>query len=230
MARATANEWRLWPQREDVTLRVQTAIGVYDSHPLSADGGAAKRRAPTWKEMTASAGAVTAKNLVWLVPTANLPDGIEPRAGHQIRDAEDVDHTILDAVSGKWRNTWRCTTIALSVVYELSALGVLTRPDAGQDAAGRPLPTGYAEVARVRCRVQPQDSDAGEHFGRVTTARKYTAYVDQQLAPRAKDVFTVTSYVSQGGAVASVTAYTVLGFRNPERLDQLCSLDLELLA
>jgi hypothetical protein len=229
MQRATASEWRLWPNREDAILRVQTAPGVYDSHPLTATGGAAKRRAPTWKEVTASAGGVSSKNLVWLLPTANLPDGVEPRAGSQIRDRADIDHTILEATSGKFANTWRCITIALAVVYELHALGILTRGDSAQDSAGRSLPGSFTEVARTKCRVQPQDSEAGEHFDRLTTARKFVAYCDAQLAPRTRDVFTVTSYVSPGGAIAGTQAYTVKGYRSPERLDQLCSLDLELI-
>ncbi len=221
-------EWRLWPRREDITLRAQTALGVYDSHPLTAPGGAAKRRAPTWKEMTASAGGVSAKNLVWLLPKQNLPDEVEPRAGYQIRDAAGVDHTVLEVQAGKFNQTHRCVTIALAVVYELSAVGVLTRPDGGQDAAGRPYPS-YTEVARVRCRVQPQDSAAGDHFERRTTAHKFAAVIDTQVQARARDVFTVTSYVSPGGAVASVQSYTVLGYRAPERLDQLPALDLELI-
>jgi hypothetical protein len=229
MAAATRSEWRLWQNREDVTLRVLTAPGVFDSHPLSATGGAVKRRAPTWKEMTASAGAVSSKSLVWLVPAANLPESVEPRVGAQIRSSDDVDHTVLEVQSGKFANTHRCVTIALSVVYELHALGLLMRPDGTQDAAGRALP-GYTEAARVKCRVQPQDSEAGDHLERRTTARRFTAYVDQQLQPRAKDVFEVTTYVSAGGAISSQQSYTVTGFHNAERLDELCALDLELIS
>jgi len=234
MAAATASEWRLWQNRENCTLRKQVALGLYDSHLLQATGGAAKRRAPTWKEMTASAGVVSSRNLVWLVPQANLPEGVAPRAGDQIRATEtatglEIDHTVLEVQVGKFGQTHRCVTIALAVVYELAQRGVLTRPDNTQDAAGRAALTSYSAVGSVWCRVQPQDSQAGEHLGRVTTPRKFTALVDTPLAVKAKDVFTVTTYVTPGGAVAGVQAYTVLGFRNPERLDQLMSLDLELL-
>jgi hypothetical protein len=230
MAAASRDDWKFWPNREDVVLRVLAAEGEYDSHLLEADGGSCKRRAPTWKEITASAGATTSKNLVWLVPAAHLPENVEVRAGYQIRDSADVDHTVLEAQSGKFANTWRCVTIALAVVYELHATGVLTRPDNTQDDAGRMALSSYSTVATVKCRVQPQDSEAGEHFDRLTTARKFTAYCDTQLAPKAKDVFTVTSYVSPGGAIAGVQSYTVKGYRSPERLDQLCSLDLEIIS
>ncbi len=234
-ATMTRDEWTFWPDREDVVLRKQTALGVYDSHPMTATGGAAKRRAPTWKEMTASAGATTSKNLVWLLPDANLPGGILPRAGDQLRavetaTGEEIDHTVLEVQVGKFGNTHRCVTVALAVVYELSARGVLTRPDNTQDAAGRAALSTYATVGTVRCRVQPLDGQTSEIDQRVTIARKFAAHLDAPLAARAKDVFTVTSYVSPGGAVASVQAYTVTGSRNPERLDQLMSLDLELIA
>ena len=234
MAAMTKDEWKFWQDRENAVLRKQTAVGVYDSYPLVATGGAAKRRAPTWKEMTASAGAVTSRNLVWLLPNANLPEGIAPRAGDQLRavetaTGEEIDHTVLEVQAGKFGNTHRCVTIALAVVYELSATGVLTRPDNTQDAAGRAALSTYSTVGAVRCRVQPLDSQASEIDQRVTTARKFAAYLDTPLAVKAKDVFTVTTYVSPGGAIAGVQAYTVTGFRNPERLDQLTSLDLELI-
>jgi len=236
MASMTRNEWQFWPDRENVVLRKQTALGVYDSHPLKATGGSCKRRAPNWKEMTASAGAVTSRNLVWLIPDANLLENVKPRAGDQIRaietaTGEEIDHTILEATVGKFGNTHRCVTIALAVVYELSATGVLTRPSNAQDAAGRSALTSYSQVGEtVRCRVQPLDSDAGDHQGRRTVVRKFAAYLERPLAVRAKDVFNVTTYASPGGAVASVQGYTVTGFRNPERLDQLMSLELELLS
>ncbi len=235
-ATMTRNEWRFWPDRENVVLRVQTALGVYDSFRVAATGGGAKRRAPTWKEMTASAGAVSSRNLVWLVPAANLPENVQPRAGDQIRAVEtatglEIDHTVLEVQVGKFGNTHRCVTLALAVVYELSATGTLTRPDNTQDAAGRAALTNYTAIGEpVRCRVQPQDSATEEVLGRVTMPRKFEALLETPLAVKAKDVFTVTTYVSPGGAVASTQAYTILGFRNPERLDLLQSLDLELIA
>lgn len=217
-ATMTADEWRFWPEREDVTLRKQTAVGAYTNHALSATGGAAKRRAPTWKEQTASAGAYSAKNLVWLLPTANLPDGVTPKAGDVIRDASSVDHTVLEVQVGKFGQTHRCVTIALAVVYELSELGTLERPVSGRDGAGRPLPAGYTVIAAdVSCRVQPEDGTAGDVDERKVIPLRYTATLATPVVVRARDRFTVDG-----------TAYTVTGFRNPERLDQLLQLSLEL--
>lgn len=217
-ATMTAGDWRFWPEREDATLRERAAVGAYADHALSATGGAVKRRAPTWREQAASAGAYTAKNLVWLVPQQNLPAGVAPKAGDVIRDADDIDHTVLEVQLGKFGQTHRCVTIALAVVYALGELGTLTRPVPGRDGAGRPLPARYDTVASdVRCRVQPEDGTAGDVDERRVIPLRYTAYLETPVAVRARDRFTV----------ANVT-YTVLGFRTPERLDELMRLDLEL--
>lgn len=217
-AAMTAGDWRFWTEREDATLREQTALGAYTDHALSATGGAVKRRAPTWKEQAASAGAYTSKNLVWLVPQQNLPADVAPKAGDVIRDADGVDHTVLEVQLGKFGQTHRCVTIALAVVYALSELGTLTRPVSGRDGAGRPLPASYDTVASdVRCRVQPEDGAAADVDERRVIPLRYTAVLETPVAVRARDRF----------AVAGVT-YTVLGFRTPERLDELMRLDLEL--
>lgn len=217
MRQATLNEWKYWPEREDATLREQTALGVYTGHDLTASGGAIKRRAPTWKEMTASNGAYTGKNLVFLLPTANLPDDVAPKVGDVIRDAANVDHTILEAMAGKFGNTWRCVTIALALVNGLASTGTLSRPDNERTTAGRPTLANYTAVAEnVACRVQPEGGSAAEVAGRVTIPKRFTAYLGVQVDARAKDRF-----------VCGGVTYTVLEMRQPERLDQLMSLTLE---
>jgi hypothetical protein len=216
MKAATRSEWKFWPQREDVTLRELVSAGAYADHALSAAGGAAKRRALTWQERAASAGAYTARNQVWIIPDEVLPDGVLPQAGWLVRDGDGIDHTILEVALGKWGNTHRCTTVALAVVNGLGDTGTLERPGNAQDAAGRMALSAYSTVGTSLCRVQPRDSDAGEALGRVTTAAKFTAYLATPLAARAKDRFTA------GGV-----AYTVAGFRNPQRLDELQQLELE---
>jgi hypothetical protein len=229
----TINEWRLWNDREDVILRSQTALGVYDAYPLVAsDGnGAAKRRAISWKEMTASAGAYTNQDKAWLIPSSNLPDGVLPKPGDQVRDALDVDWTVGDVTVGKFGNTYKCVSRSLALVHELTASGQLTRPDNTQDGAGRMAEVNYTAIGGpVRCRVQPQDSQAGDAFDRRTMLLQFSAFLETPLTVRARDVFTVTTYASYGGAVTGVTAYTVKGFKNAAKIWDIMSLDLELIS
>lgn len=226
----TAGDWRYWPEREDATLRVRTALGMYDSHPLTAADGAVKRRAVTWKEMTASAGAYTNRDRVWLIPAAHLPAGVEPRPGDQVRDAGDTDWTVGEVGVNKFGQTYRCVCRALAVVHELSATGVLLRPDAATDASGRLDPAYAAVGAAVRCRVQSLDAAVGETDQRVVLRRAFAAYLESPLDARAKDVFEVATYVSFGGAIVSVQRYTIRAARNADRIWDLMQLDLELIA
>lgn len=211
------DEWKLWSARENATLLVQTAIGVYDSFPLTASGGAVKRRAITWKEMAASAGAYTDRDRAWLLPLPNLPADVVPKPGDVIQDANEVNWTIGDVQVGKFGLTFKCVARALAIVNELSVQGQLKRAPNASDAAGRPALLNYANVgSAVACRVQPQDSDATEVFDRVAIVKKYTAYLAAPLSVQAHDQF-----------VADGVTYTVLGFRNPERIWDLMSLDLQ---
>lgn len=212
-----ASEWKLWPGRENVTLRKQTAVGVYTAHSLTATGGAAKRRALTFKEVASSAGAYTGQDRAWLIPQANLPAGVVPAPGDQVRDAAGVDWTVGDVTVGKFGQTHKCVCRALAIVSALSATGVLSRPDNTQDATGRMALANYSDVGTVACRVQPGASDATDVMQRRTTPRHYTAFLATPLTPRAKDRFVV------GGVT-----YTVLGYKDPEKIWDLMSLELEL--
>lgn len=210
-------EWTFWPGRENVTFRKQTAVGTYTDYALSATGGAVKRRAISYRELAASAGAYTSQDKNWLLPLANLPAGpVLPAPGDVIRDSDSVDWTVGEVTVGKFGLTHKCVCRALAVVNALSATGTLRRSANSADSAGRPGLAAYSTVATVTCRVQPEDSDAAELLDRVTIPRRYTAYLATPVVVRAHDAFLV-----------GATTYTVLGFRNPERIWDLQSLVLE---
>lgn len=221
---STRGDWQFLQGLEAVSWNILGPIGGYTG-PLPLFFGARAavvlRRALTWKELMASAGAYTGVNQVFLVPDQVLAPyaPLVPKAGDTFLDVSGVNHTVLDTQIGKHSNTHRCTTIALAVVNSLGVMGTLLRPDNTQDAAYRAALTNYTTVGTSLCRVQPLDSDAGDVLGRRTIALKFTAYLETPLQVQAHDQF------SAGGNV-----YTVLGFRNPARLDQLQSLDLELVS
>lgn len=222
------DEWVWWPDREACGYRARTAVGVYSdyapaaTHPYT---GAEtqlvfKRRVPDAAEKAPSAGVYLGRTTHWIMPSVALPEGVTARPGDLLRDSDDIDHTILKLHTGKFRLTYWFETIALAVENDLDASGTLSRPTGGQDAAGRQaLVTAlYSTIATVACRVQPQDSAGEDVLGRRTLPLKYTAYLASPVSAKAKDRFTVSG-----------TSYTVLGFHDPERLDALMSLDLELI-
>jgi hypothetical protein len=191
MAAATRSDWRLWPNREAVTLRVVAPLDTYTAHALPD----AKRRAPTWKERTASAGVYTATDLVWLIPdevldTAGAP---VPKAGDQVRDAGSTDWTVLEVAVGKFGQTHRCVTRSLALHDPLRDSATVRRPAPAPDASGLRRPNLAVLAAAVPCRLQPDGwQEEPETAGRVTTRSRYRCYLGQALLLRAGDVVEVS--------------------------------------
>ena len=218
MREMTRFEWKMWPDRENATLRVQgSAVGSYDAYPLEATGGAIKKRALTYKELAASAGVYLNSDRAWLIPDENLPDEIKPKAGDQVRDAAGIDWTIGEVMVGKFGNTHKCIARALAIVESLRDTGTHKRPASAKDSAGRPALATTATLATVYCRLQPEDSDAAESFDQVGMPSVFTAFLAEPITVQAHDQF-----------IVSGVTYTIRGFRNPSRIWDLMSLKLEL--
>lgn len=215
-AASVAAEWKLWPEREDVTLRSRTAVGVFDSHPLAyTPGGAVKRRAITYKELAASAGVYTGQDRAWLIPSQVLPAGVTPRPGDVVRDAAAADWVIGDVSAGKFGLTYKCIARNLALTNGLTSAGVLKRPASAKDAAGRPANATYSMVATVTCRVQPEASGMEDVFDKVMNPKSYTAFLAEPVDVKAHDRF------EAGGVI-----YTVTGVENPQRIWDMQSLKL----
>lgn len=213
-------EWKWWPNREAATHREQTAVGTYSAHAMSVSGDTlcAKRRAPTWKEQTASAGAYTAKNLVWLAPAAAF--SVTPKAGDQIRDGSSVDHTVLEATLGKWGLTWRLVTIALALVEGLRSTCDVLRPDDTARADGKRSPTWLTPYSDVPCRVQEVTAAReGATAGGVSARRRFAVYLGQQLALREGDVLEVDSVRYDFVSAESFSRLDQLYVANAERVE-----------
>jgi hypothetical protein len=217
---AVAADWKLWPEREDVTLRSRsTGITSYTDHALSyAPGGAVKRRAISFRELAASAGVYTSSDRAWLIPSQVLPAGVVPRPGDVVRDGDGADWVVGEVTVGKFGLTHRCVCRNLALTNGLTSSGVLARPASAADAAGRPAFAGYSTVATVACRVQLEPSGSDDVFDKRMSPNTYSAYLAAPVAVKAHDRFT-----------ADGVAYTVLGFDAPQRIWDLMRLRLELI-
>lgn len=221
-----AGEWALWQNRETITYRSQTAVGVYSAfslsltHPVAGTPttAVAKRRVPTFKEQAASASVYVGQTLTWLVPAAAFTAaGVVPKVGDQLRDASGIDHTILRRWDGKFGLTAHFETLALALVAGLRSLGTLLRPAATANTEGKRVPNLGALYSDVPCRVQrTAGTRAGDEFESPAIAVGATAYLGQQIIAQFGDVFEVGS-----------ERYKVVGWADPERLDALMTLDLE---
>lgn len=127
-------------------------------------------------------------------------------------------YTVLEVTTTNWADFHTIIARDLILHSDLRDSGTLSRPSNTQDSAGRAALTSYTTVtSSIPCRVQYQPSTAVDQYGRRHIQERYTAYVGVLLDARAKDRFTVGSDI-----------YTIVGVRNPERIDQLQELDLQL--
>lgn len=215
--------YRIMPDRVTVGFRRQTALGTYAAGVDVADAWWRPAAGGT-TEHDPSSGVYTRSDREWYFPKTAYAQ--TPAVG----DLLDSPVSTIDPATATWTvlgvdhagalGAWKLTSVSLAIVTALRTLLTFERPSNTQDAAGRMSLASYSTLAaNVPARVQPQDSEAGDVLGRRTLPKHFTAYCTQQVAVRAKDRAT-------DGAG---TAYTVLGYREPERLDALFAVDLEVI-
>lgn len=213
------DDWKSWEQREDITLRVQTAVETYTEYTITASGGGAKRRAINKKEMRESRGVYTGREMVWLIPNQNMPMAVTaPRPGDIVKPANGDQFRVLEVRTGRWGTTHRCVTLLLGLDSLLDATATISRPGLDRSAAGRQALTSYTALyTDIPCKIQPMDSMAEEIDGRMTIPKRYLAFFSQQLGEiRRKDK------VVSGGVT-----YTVMGYKYPESITEFMQLVLE---
>lgn len=128
-------------------------------------------------------------------------------------------YTVLSAELGRITNVWQIDAICLALAADLRDTGGHYRPANARDDAGRPARATFAQVAGtgdIPCRVQPLGGQAGDVLDKRTIPQRFAAYVGTPLDARAGDQFRVGS-----------THYTIVGSSNPERIDELQVLTLE---
>lgn len=125
-------------------------------------------------------------------------------------------YTVLSVDRSDWTRHYVLTARNLVLSEDLRQTGTLSRPVNARDDAGRPARGSYATVtADVPCRLQPAAAAAGDTNEKRTIPVTFTCFVGLQLDARAGDRFTVAG-----------EHYGVLGVTNPERIDELMSLNL----
>lgn len=211
------NLWSiLMPDRATVTYQAQTSLGVYSSSSVGntwwRPGGGTVEGAP-------SDGVFARAQRVYYIPKtvyASLPSigDLITSAATGI-DPTSATYTVLGVNDAGALGAWELNCVSLQLQSDLRSTLSFLRPNDAVDSAYRLTPTYTTFASGVAARLQPEGGDGREVFDRVTLPSKYTAFLGQTLALRAKDrAYDGTSY------------YTVTGFEMPERLDELQRVDL----
>ncbi|VTS03297.1 hypothetical protein [Tuwongella immobilis] len=206
------NNWKVWANREPVTL--VSVNRVEDTSWLLVD---CKRRAIGYRELSASAGIYTGMDLVWLIPRVKLPDGIQPKLADRIVDSTGVAWTVLEAALNTWQSWWRLVTRNLVLVHQLRDTIALIRPTNRPDHAGGRVAEPTVLVANIPARIQLVAEESITRHGRLSMRRQYTAIIGQPLRTAPTDLVRDENGIT----------YQVLSASNADRIDTLMELTLE---
>lgn len=209
--------WEIMPDRVTVGYQEQTALGTFATSVSVAN---AWWRSQGTSELAPSLGVVTAARRTWYFPKSAYAS--QPAIGDLITnptstiDPVAFTWTILDVGHAGALGAWELGTISLALQSDLRSTITFSRAGTERDSAGRPSPTYTAYASNIACRVQPEDGAAGEVFDRVTLPSRFTCFLAQRVAVRAKD-----------RAVSGGVTYTVISSESPDRLDDVQRVTLE---
>lgn len=186
----------------------------------------AKRRALTRRELAASLGAYTGRDMVWLIPAKELIPNHEIKVGDVVESLSDVFETAgerwtaLEVSHNKWRQTWRLTCRNLVLAFDLRDLVDLQRAKVGFDEAGAAVKTfpphgGGTTYKNVPARVQPRQTDVVDERG-----IRYSQTVYDVIVGRAVDVNTVEDRILWGNLTLDI-----ISVRDAETITDLMTLE-----
>jgi hypothetical protein len=211
-----SRDYLTWEKREPVTHTGTTdtaATAVQDA-----------RRFPVRRhEQQTSGGVYRGDDRVWCLPAAQV--AAEPLPGDRVTDSAGTVWTVLEAKPvglGSSLSHYRLVTRDLVLAERLRDTLDVERPAITYDASGVTLRAwppsgGTTPYAGIPCRVQPQEAVAVEERGLYGFRGTHLGFVDRQLTLTAED------RVLSGGVY-----YEVRGWRSASRIDELFTLDLEL--
>jgi hypothetical protein len=218
-AASIVNDYQSWDDRESVAY-----TSVKNSGNVEYSLTDCLRRPLNFKELAASGGVYTSQDRVWLVPAAILPSGLNGVADLKpadfLTDGDSVQWTVLECAWNTLQTWWRLVTRNIVLAYDLRSTLSIINPINNQDASGNRIPNYNVEPAysNVPCRIQEQEGNVAELLGKQEIKRTFIAYIGQRVT------VTRESRVISGGV-----NYQVTGYRNPDRIDMLMELNLEII-
>lgn len=217
-----SQDYLQWVNTESVTLQNPPFPG---GPKVTID--VARRRALTYKELTASQGAYTSQDLALLVPTTLLPDGFRPKPGCKwIADGSDTEYTALEANPQKRDSsdyqTWKLVSRNLALAYELADLIDIERPTLTYDTAGAlvkewPPKKGEVPYKSLLAKVQLQQEA-------MTDERLIRGFTGTHLVIVSKEIVIGPDDRIKWGSLY----LEIVGYHNAQRIDELPVIDAEL--
>ncbi len=174
----------------------------------------ALRRQVTTREAEATDGVYTRSDVHWHLPTSELPTA--PQLGATITDSENTIWTVLAVSPTNLDANWRCQSRNLALTENLQQRITIQHANWTQDAAGTPIPIWTTKYVDIPVRIQPQQQQIEVTNGRRTARVTHKIYLAGQLLVDDNDRI-----------LHDNTVYNILGYQQPDRIDQLFVIDAE---
>jgi len=179
----------------------------------STEVAGALRRGVTTREAQRSAGRLTAADVAWHLPAAELPEA--PSPGDVILDAGARRWTVLEVERATLDGRWRCLARDLAVAHRLDDTVDIQQATYAKGSGGADEPTWHTWKTGLRARIQPALAEVKDERLRQVTRSVYLIYLEENLA------------VDHRHRVKGPdgTLYRVTGFRKAQRIDAVMEID-----
>ena len=196
---------------EAVTLRRRgsdlVSAGTAIAHAL--------RRVVTTREAAASGGRVTASDVTWNLPAAELTE--PPRLGDILCDASGRRWTVLDVARTTLGSRWRCTSRNLAVVYGLDDTITVLRATYAKSDGGAMDPDWLPWKTGIRARIQPVAAQIHPQNQTRQTTTRFQIFIEETLM-----LNHAHRILGPDG-----TVYKIVGTTAAERIGELERIDAE---
>lgn len=206
------SKWRLMPCREAVTFKHQTAVGTYTSYAISD----AWWRDLNDKEKQASRGVYVEHERNWFLPLELLT--VDVAVGDVIVDSDSNNYTVLSLGSVGGLGVGKYNAVNLALAAGLRDSISILRPMNTIEDSGLRTPTYAAVYSSIAAKIQEVEGQREEIFGKVGFRQKFNVFVGQRVTVTTED------RVQLGSTVYQIQSYT-----NPDRIDELMQLGVEVL-
>ena len=167
------------------------------------------------RELAASNGVYTPDDLIWRLPKPTCP--IRPKPRDLITDAEGRTVTMLQVSYIVDQQRYRCVCRDLILANDLYDTIDVETPTITYTTAGAKVKTWEALYSDIPARLQPITADLVDERGMRGLRVTHELIVGQALVVTNED-----------RVVLDGVYYEIRGYHNPERIDELPVLDVEL--
>ena len=157
-------------------LEAVSFVTVANSGNTTTNIANALRRAMSYKQLAASGGQYTGKDLVWWIPYTLLGSA---KTKDKVVDAAGVSWVVLDATLNTLQTLWRLVTRNPVIAYDLRQLVTLAKNNTDQDQGKQRAPEWLPYRAACPASVIRESLDTADAFGQRTGRSSYSVVIEE---------------------------------------------------